>query len=122
MKKITNKLLIVLILAFLNVTIISCSKDEVIEEMVEVEDPIEDPVEDPAEDPNVIDLTGIDANKIATINTGSTEGLAYNFWSTRPMINQNRFNASGFRNSLTPLKSYVKSYNLVRTMGGRTDN
>lgn len=122
MKKINSKLVTLLILAFLNVTIISCSKDEVIEEMEEVEDPIEDPVEDPVEDPNVIDLTGIDANKIATINTGSTEGLAYNFWSTRPMINQTRFNGASFRNSLNSIKPYVKSYNLVRMMGGRSDN
>lgn len=122
MKKINSKLLIVLILAFISITIISCSKDEVIEEIQEVENPIEDPVEEPVLDPNVIDLDGIDADQIVTINTGSSEGLFYNFWSTRPMINQTRFNGASFRNSLNGLKSYVKSYNLVRTMGGRTDN
>lgn len=122
MKKINSKILIVLLLAFLNVTIISCSKDEVVEEIEVVEDPIDEPVDDPVDDPSVIDLTGIDANQIATINTGSTEGLFYNFWSTRPMINQTRFNGASFRNSLNNIKRYVKSYNMVRMMGGRSDD
>ncbi len=124
MKKINSKLLIVLILAFISISIISCSKDEIIEEMEEevVVDPDPEPDPDPVDDPNVIDLSGIDASKIATINTGSSEGLFYNFWSTRPMINQSRFNGANFRNSIQSIKSYVKSYNLVRMMGGRNDD
>jgi xylan 1,4-beta-xylosidase len=118
MKKINSKFLIVLILAFINITIISCSKDEVIDE----DELFEDSVEDPVVDPSVIDLIGIDTDQIVTINTGSSDGLFYNFWSTRPMINQTRFNDFGFRNSLNSIKSYVKSYNLVRMMGGRSDN
>ena len=38
------------------------------------------------------------------------------------MINQTRFNSASFRNSLASIKPYVKSYNMVRMMGGRSDN
>ena len=46
----------------------------------------------------------------------------YNFWSTRPMVNQTRFNSTNFTNSLENIRPYVKSYNLVRMLGGRNDN
>jgi xylan 1,4-beta-xylosidase len=38
------------------------------------------------------------------------------------MINQTRFSSSGFRTDIAQLKPYVKSYNLVRVLGGRSDN
>ncbi len=97
----------------------TCSNDEIrkeLEEMVEVPDP------DPDPDPETPEEIVVDPDKVVSINTGSTVGEFYNFWSTRPMVNQSRFNAVGFRNSLNSIKDYVKSYNLVRTMGGRTDN
>ena len=56
------------------------------------------------------------------INTNSVEGPLYSFWSTRPMVNQTRFNSATFRNSLEDIKPYVTSYNLVRMLGGRVDN
>jgi len=71
---------------------------------------------------NVLDLSGISVDKIVSINTEDANGVFYNFWSTRSMINQTRFNASGFRNSIQQIKPYVKSYNLVRMMGGRVDD
>ncbi|UMB54115.1 hypothetical protein MKD41_01235 [Lutibacter sp. A64] len=87
---------------------VSCSDDA-----NEIDEPI---IEEPEpEEP-------IDPNKIVTINTGAVEGVMYNFWSTRPMINQTRFNSSGFTDGLESIKPYVKSYNLVRMMGGRLDN
>ena len=122
MKKNNTTFLQMLLVAFISITIISCTKDEIIEEIEAVEDPVEDPIDVPVVDPSVIDLSGIDASKIVTINTASSEGLFYNFWSTRPMINQTRFNSASFRNSLESIKPYVKSYNLVRMMGGRSDN
>lgn len=64
----------------------------------------------------------IDPNKIITINTGAVKGTMYNFWSTRPMVNQTRFSSLNFRDELMDIKSYVKSYNLVRMLGGRNDN
>ncbi len=66
--------------------------------------------------------TGIDPSKIVTINTNAIRGPMYSFWSTRPMVNQTRFNSANFTASLESIKSYVKSYNLVRMLGGRTDN
>mgnify|MGYP001814257331 CR=1 FL=1 len=89
----------------------TCSSAEDVEEVI-----IENPDPEDPEEPI------IDPNKIVAINTGSVIGQMYNFWSTRPMINQTRFNSSGFRTSINEIKDYVKSYNLVRTMGGRTDN
>ncbi|WP_158839599.1 GH39 family glycosyl hydrolase [Polaribacter sp. L3A8] len=120
MKKTNSKLLIVLILSFISLTIISCSKEEVIDEIEEVEETEE--VKDPVDDPNVIDLSAIDTDKIVSVNTSSFEGVFYNFWSTRPMINQTRFNGANFRNTINSIKSYVKSYNMVRMMGGRNDD
>lgn len=67
-------------------------------------------------------VTDVDQDNVVTINTGVVVGEMYNFWSTRPMINQTRFNAAGFRSSIEPLKEYVKDYNLVRLIGGRNDD
>ncbi|MDN3663945.1 hypothetical protein ACFFU1_15250 [Algibacter miyuki] len=91
----------------------SCSKAEDIEEVVE-----EPEVENPEE---IVEPT-IDPDKIVSINTGAVIGEFYNFWSTRPMINQTRFSSSNFRAAIEEIKPYVKSYNLVRVLGGRTDN
>ena len=88
----------------------SCSKsDPFIEEI-------------PDENTNPPEEEIIDPNKIVTINTSAVLGEMYNFWSTRPMVNQTRFNGASFRSSLEPIKDYVKSYNMVRVLGGRTDN
>lgn len=96
-----------ILISFLSI-FIACSND-VQKEIVEEPDPeIEIPVVDP--------------NKVVNINTGKVIGEMYNFWSTRPMINQTRFNNSNFVNGLQGIKDYVKSYNLVRVLGGRTDN
>ncbi|MCV9386685.1 GH39 family glycosyl hydrolase [Reichenbachiella ulvae] len=64
----------------------------------------------------------IPADQLISINTKDKVGLMYNFWSTRPMINQTQFESASFRSSLEESKSYVKSYNLVRMLGGRIDN
>lgn len=85
----------------------ACSDDEASFEFPEME--IEDPIE-------------VDPNKIISINTGAVLGQMYNFWSTRPMVNQTRFNNTNFTNSLDNIRPYVKSYNMVRVLGGRTDN
>ena len=85
----------------------ACSDDEKSFEFPETE--IEDPIE-------------VDPNKIITINTSAVIGQMYNFWSTRPMVNQTRFNSTNFTNSLKNIRPYVKSYNLVRMLGGRNDN
>jgi xylan 1,4-beta-xylosidase len=116
MKKIKNVFIFVSILI---VSVSSCSKDDLI-----LEDPVIEDVEDEVVDDvgNGYDFSKVDPDKITTINTGSNEGLFYNFWSTRPMINQTRFNGANFRNSLNSIKPYVKSYNMVRMMGGRNDN
>ncbi|TBN19141.1 hypothetical protein EYD46_01415 [Hyunsoonleella pacifica] len=112
--------LFVLMIPIISFTLFyTCSKAEEVEEIIEIPEP-EEPEE--TEAPQPINEADIDANKIATINTGGVVGQFYNFWSIRPMINQSRFNGSSFRNSLQPIKDYVKSYNLVRSMGGRTDN
>ena len=85
----------------------ACSKSENLLEEPEIE--IENPIE-------------VDPNKIITINTSAIVGQMYNFWSTRPMVNQTRFNSTNFTNSLEEIRPYVTSYNLVRMLGGRTDN
>ena len=100
--------------------LVSCSKDDVIEEIEIIQEIEEEEIEE--ENFVVTDFSDADPNKIVTINTGASEGLFYNFWSTRPMINQTRFNSANFTNSLQSIKRYVKSYNLVRMMGGRNDN
>ncbi|MBC3758691.1 hypothetical protein H7U19_09775 [Hyunsoonleella sp. SJ7] len=104
----------------------SCSKAEDVQEVImEKPDPVdpEEPEEpENPQEPGGIDESDVDPNQLVTINTGAVVAPFHNFWSTRPMINQTRFSASGFRNSIIPIKDYVKSYNLVRTMGGRTDN
>ncbi|PWG06690.1 GH39 family glycosyl hydrolase [Polaribacter aquimarinus] len=118
--KIADKLkVLIFVLSITFVTIVSCSKDD---PFLEDEVLVDDTDDDNNVDLGVsIDFSKVDPDKIVTINTGSTEGLFYNFWSTRPMINQSRFNGASFRNSLISIKQYVKSYNLVRMMGGRTD-
>ncbi|AJR04496.1 GH39 family glycosyl hydrolase [Siansivirga zeaxanthinifaciens] len=89
----------------------TCSKSEDVEkEIIETPEP-------------EIPQAPVDPAKLVTINTGAVVGTFYNFWSTRPMINQTRFNSSGFRTGeVENAKEYVKSYNLVRMLGGRTDN
>lgn len=62
------------------------------------------------------------ARNSVSVDTDRTVGPLYNFWSTRPMINANRFNGRGFRESIEPIKSYVTSYNFVRMLGGRNDD
>ncbi|MFY0606464.1 MAG: hypothetical protein JXR10_07110 [Cyclobacteriaceae bacterium] len=64
----------------------------------------------------------INPTQVVEINTNTVVGPLYNFWSTRPMINQTRFASSSFVESLEVIKPYVKSYNLVRVLGGRNDN
>ncbi len=106
----------VLFIFLLSVAVVfTCSKAEDVEEEI-TENPEPDP--DPDSDPDA----NIPANRIVTINTGNVVGQIYNFWSTRPMVNQTRFNSANFRGSIEPIKDYVESYNMVRTMGGRTDN
>lgn len=102
-----KKRLYFLLILLVSIISFSCSKSDPIPE-------IEEPISPPEET--------IDPNKIVTINTNAVIGQLYNFWSTRPMINQTRFNGASFRNSIEHTKSYVKSYNLVRMLGGRTDN
>ncbi|GAL67259.1 GH39 family glycosyl hydrolase [Jejuia pallidilutea] len=107
----------ILLVLLVSTAFFSCSKSEDIEKEVTQEPEIENP-EDPENPEEII----VEPDKVVSINTGAVIGEFYNFWSTRPMINQTRFNGANFRNSLQPIKNYVKSYNLVRTMGGRTDN
>lgn len=64
----------------------------------------------------------IDPSLIVKVNTDVVEGELYNFWSTRPMVNQTRFSGSSFIESIQDVKFYVKDYNLVRVLGGRTDD
>ena len=90
----------------------SCSSNENIEKILDSED------ETPIDSEGIV----VDPTKIVTINTNSVKGQMYNFWSTRPMINQTRFASSGFTDGLESIKPYVKSYNLVRVLGGRTDH
>ncbi|WP_159951767.1 GH39 family glycosyl hydrolase [Polaribacter septentrionalilitoris] len=119
MKKIT----IIYILVLSIFIISSCSKDGITEQEALIEELFEEEEEEVKEgDFVVVDYSDADPDKIISINTGSSEGLFYNFWSTRPMINQTRFNVANFRNSIQNIKPYVKSYNLVRMMGGRNDD
>ncbi len=121
--KVVYKLLIpIFIFSILTAVTVSCSKDEPIIGEDELFDDLDEDDDDKDEEVGYYDFSNVDPNKIVNINAGSSLGLFYNFWSTRPMINQSRFNGASFRNSLTNIKPYVKSYNLVRMMGGRTDN
>ena len=99
----------VLKLLSISLLLFTCSKAEIIESPVEEEMEVEMP-------------TTIDPEKIVTINTNSVIGPMYNFWSTRPMVNQTRFNSDNFRTAIEDIKPYVTSYNLVRMLGGRTDD
>ncbi len=64
----------------------------------------------------------IDPAQVVDINTGAVIGKMYRFWGTKPMINQNRFISSGYVNSLEDSKLFVDNINMVRVLGGRTDN
>ncbi len=112
-----NTLFFFVLLMSISTILYTCSKEDGIKKELE-----EEIIEEPNPDPQTPEVINVDPDKVVSINTGSVVGEFYNFWSTRPMINQSRFNAAGFRTSLNPIKDYVKSYNLVRTMGGRTDN
>lgn len=98
------------------VLLISCSKSNEVEEILE--EPETETPEETEETEEII----VEPDKVVNINTGAVVGEFYNFWSTRPMVNQTRFTGANFRNSLEPIKDYVKSYNMVRVLGGRTDN
>ncbi|WP_066630754.1 GH39 family glycosyl hydrolase [Labilibacter marinus] len=91
---------------------VACSSDEGIEKPSEPEE----------ETPNDNEGIVVDPTKVINVNTDAVVGQMYNFWSTRPMINQTRFVSSGFTDGLVSIKPYVKSYNLVRVLGGRTDH
>lgn len=95
----------------------TCTKSEEVLKEEPKEEVKEEPKEETPTKPTIDD-----PNKVVTINTGSIIGKMYNFWSTRPMINQTRFSATGFVSRLDKIKPYVKNYNLVRVLGGRTDN
>lgn len=112
-----NTLSLILLLSIFTV-FFTCSKsDTVEEEMIEMEEEEQEQEQEPPQE-----LIIVDPDKVVSINTGSVVGQMYNFWSTRPMINQTRFSSSGFTSSLNSIKPYVKSYNLVRVLGGRTDD
>jgi xylan 1,4-beta-xylosidase len=98
--------------------LLTCSKSENLEDVVFENPEPEEPEEPEEPDTPIV----VDPDKVVAINTGSVVGQIYNFWSTRPMINQTRFNSAGFRTDIENVKPYVKSYNLVRMMGGRTDD
>ncbi len=109
-RKFKAKQIFFTVLFSLVLIISGCSKSEDVEKEIIEEPEIETP-------------EPIDPSKVVTINTGAVVGTFYNFWSTRPMINQTRFNSSGFRTGeVESVKDYVKSYNLVRMLGGRTDD
>ncbi|WP_298878642.1 hypothetical protein [uncultured Polaribacter sp.] len=119
MKTVKKISILFFLLSILSVLSISCSKEEPTFDEENLFEDLDDKDDDVV---GFYDFSNVDSNEIININTGSSLGLFYNFWSTRPMINQSRFNGASFRNSLTNIKPYVKSYNLVRMMGGRTDN
>ena len=105
-----NSFLLILLI-IISLVFITCSKEDIIEpdiidpEIIDPENPI-----------------SIDPEKIVSINTGSVTGPMYSFWSTRPMVNQTRFNSANFRADIESIKPYVTSYNIVRILGGRTDD
>jgi xylan 1,4-beta-xylosidase len=76
-------------------------------------------IDPPVEDPQTMD---IDPDKIVNINTNAIKGPMYSFWSTRPMVNQTRFNSANFRADIESIKPYTNNYNLVRMLGGRLDD
>ena len=113
-----NRLFSIVFFLLLCTIFFTCSKSEDIEEVI-IENPEPEEPEEPEEPFTPIVA---DPDKVVAINTGAVVGEMYNFWSTRPMINQTRFSSSGFTSGLNLIKPYVKSYNLVRILGGRTDN
>ena len=102
----TKTSLLSLLFIISSLLFITCSKENIVEP--EIEEP---------ENPMIID-----PSKIVSINTSSVIGPMYSFWSTRPMVNQTRFNNANFRADIESIKPYVTSYNMVRMLGGRTDN
>jgi xylan 1,4-beta-xylosidase len=112
-----NTLSLILLLSIFTV-FFTCSKSDTVEEIIEIEEEIIE--EEIITVPDIV--VPSDPNKVVTVNTGAVVGQMYNFWSTRPMINQTRFNSAGFRTEVIKFKDYVVSYNLVRVLGGRTDN
>ncbi|MFC2109698.1 hypothetical protein ACFLSU_03910 [Bacteroidota bacterium] len=115
MFKKNSKILVLALICMTGALFFSCSSDPIKEEIVVTPEP-----EKP--DPEPEEPITADPNKVVNINTGSVVGEMYNFWSTRPMINQTRFTSTNFTSSLVGIKPYVKSYNLVRVLGGRTDD
>ena len=108
MSKISTISWYIINLIIISLLFISCSKLEMVEE--------------PSEEMSEEMPTEIDPAKIVSINTNSLIGPMYSFWSTRPMVNQTRFNSANFRADIEDIKPYVTSYNLVRMLGGRTDD
>ena len=102
----TKTSLLSLLFIISSLLFITCSKENIVEP--EIEEP---------ENPTMVDPT-----KLVSINTSSVIGPMYSFWSTRPMVNQTRFNNANFRADIESIKPYVTSYNMVRMLGGRTDN
>lgn len=116
MYKTQRKIVISLAFIFASLIFFTCSKSDDIGDVI-----IENPEPEEPEEPEAPVIV-VDPNNLVTINTSSVVGQLYNFWSTRPMVNQTRFASSSFRSSLDLIKTYVKSYNMVRVLGGRTDN
>ncbi|WP_396600648.1 GH39 family glycosyl hydrolase [Algibacter sp. R77976] len=113
-----NRILSLVFFLSLSVVLFTCSKSEDLEEKI-----FENPEPDEPEEPEAPFVpVVVEPDKVVSINTGAVVGELYNFWSTRPMINQTRFSSSGFTSGLNFIKPYVKSYNMVRVLGGRTDN
>lgn len=108
MSKISTISWYIINLIIISLLFFSCSKLEMVEE--------------PSEEMSEEMPTEIDPAKIVSINTNSLIGPMYSFWSTRPMVNQTRFNSANFRADIEDIKPYVTSYNLVRMLGGRTDD
>ncbi len=112
MKKFTTHLFLA---AALSLGLYSCSENDRIEEEI-----LQDLENEQTNSNDLLSETAIATpENTISINAGVTVGSFYNFWSTRPMINQTRFNSVNFRNNIASLDSYVKSYNIVRLLGGR---
>lgn len=109
----SRKSLLCIQLVIISILFITCSKSDISPTIEEEEAESEEIIEPP---------TAIAPEKIVTINTNSVIGPMYAFWSTRPMVNQTRFNATNFRAGIEDIKPYVTHYNLVRMLGGRTDD
>ena len=121
-----NIFLALILFVFVCAVFHACKEPQDPGEIIENPDPNKDPYQDinlnPGINPDLNPEDFLDPNKIVTINTDVVLGQLYNFWSTRPMVNQTRFSNANFLASLEPIKGYVKEYNIVRILGGRTDN